>query len=228
MRFDVRTLAIALLAISAAACSGAATDAMDPESSDADLAADVKAYGPESPTPILISVGNKKYDLTNAAGGVMFDIDANGTKEQVSWTTAASDDAFLFLDRNGNNTVDNGAELFGDATPQPAATVKNGFLALAEYDKVANGGNADRRITSADAVFNSLRLWQDVNHNGISEPDELKTLTALDVTGIDLKYHVERKKDKYGNQFRYRAKVSSVKKSTVAKEAYDVILVVQP
>jgi hypothetical protein len=222
---------LSILAIAAAAaltaCTNAGTDAVDPDISSVDVAADAREFGPESPTPILISVGNKKYDLTNAAGGVMFDIDANGTKEQVSWTTAASDDAFLFLDRNSNGTVDNGGELFGDATPQPAVTVKNGFLALAEYDKVANGGNADKKITSADAVFASLRLWQDVNHNGISEPGELKTLTALDVTGIDLKYHVERKKDKYGNQFRYRSKVSSVKKSTVAKEAYDVILVVQ-
>ena len=227
MRFDSRILAISAAVISLAGCSGAALDAMDPDTSDADLAADVQAFGPESPTPILISVGNKKYDLTDAAGGVNFDIDANGTPEHISWTTAASDDAFLALDRNGNGTIDNGAELFGDATQQPAATVKNGFLALAEYDKAANGGNGDGKITSADAVFASLRLWQDVNHNGVSEAGELKNLAALDVTGIELKYHVERKKDKYGNQFRYRGKVSSVKKSTVAKEAYDVILLVQ-
>jgi hypothetical protein len=183
--------------------------------------------GAESPTPILISVNGKKFDLTDAAGGVSFDIDNDGTNEQVAWTSTNSDDAFLVLDRNGNGTIDNGAELFGDVTPQPASATPNGFLALAEYDKAANGGNADGRIDDHDAIFTSLRLWQDVNHNGISEPGELHTLSSLDVTAIDLAYHTTGKRDKFGNQFRYESKVYSVKHSDVGKKAFDVIFVVQ-
>lgn len=120
-------------------------------------------------------MSNKKYELTDAAHGVTFDIDNNGSGDHVSWTTVDSDDGFLALDRNANGTIDNGAELFGNVTPQPASTNKNGFLALAEYDKAANGGNGDGVIDSHDSVFPLLHVWQDKNHNGISEASKRTT-----------------------------------------------------
>lgn len=177
--------------------------------------------------PVLIDLSGDGFLMTSAQNGVAFDFFGTGKSVRISWTAPTVRNGWLALDRNGNGKIDNGQELFGNATFQPGAAAQRlGFKALAIYDTPQFGGNGDGVISGKDFIFSKLRVWVDMNHNGLTEPGELITLQQAGIQSISLDYHDAHYTDAEGNQFRYRARVSFTDQKLNAKDhwAYDVIL----
>ena len=172
-------------------------------------------------SPILIDVAGDGFRLTSSGDGVLIAPGAGYQRTERAWTERDSDDAWLVLDRNGDGTINDISELFGNKTPQPhppEGQVRNGFLALAVYD------DGDGTIDRKDDVFAKLRLWQDVNQDGISQPEELHGLPELGVAALSVAYSEARHPDGQGNLFRYTASVRGTPGSTVGPAAWDVWL----
>lgn len=161
---------------------------------------------PPCDDPLIISLSDNAYELTDAKQGVDFDLSGDGELERMPWTARGGDDAFLVLDRNDNGIVDSGVELFSHASPQPSSDSPNGFRALAVFDESQNGGNGDAKITEGDRIFASLRLWRDQDHDGLTDVGELYTLDEAGLKEIGLSYNdAKQYVDAHGNTFKYSA-----------------------
>jgi hypothetical protein len=152
--------------------------------------------------PILLDLDRNQFHLSG--GKVDFDLDSDGQPESVTWVSPGTRDAFLYLDLNGNGLVDDGSELFGDATLlMSGEQAEHGYEALAEFDLVENGGNQDGVIDHADSIFADLKVWLDGNANGVHENSESMSLAEAGVLSLGLDYKESPRLDKYGNEFRY-------------------------
>ena len=111
-------------------------------------------------SPLVVDLDGDGVETVTAEGGVYFDHDANGFKENSGWV--GQDDGILVRDINGNGTIDNGTELFGNnSVLSSGEKAVNGFGALKDLDD-NNDGIFDRN----DKAWNEVKIWQDKNFNG--------------------------------------------------------------
>jgi hypothetical protein len=174
-------------------------------------------------SPIVINLDPGPYQFSGLDDAVTFDLNADGIPDTIGWTGRGTRIALLWLDRNRNGCVDDGGELFGNATPLRNGTrARNGFEALAEFD-----GNGDGRISPDDAVWSSLRLWIDANHDGSCTIDEIEPIGDSQVVGIDTTSRWTPRRDQYGNLFGYRgtAWFSRRRETAVPRQIFDVFFV---
>jgi len=166
-------------------------------------------------SPIVVNLAAGPYVLSGASDTVLFDMDADGVRDRTTWTVAGEPNGFLAFDRNHNGVIDDGSELFGDHTPlSNGAHAPNGFEALREFDTTRDGVVDDR-----DAGWDRLLVWTDANHDGVSQPAELRHPSAWGLTAIQVDYHWTGRRDRYGNIFRYEG---LVRFGSAMRSCYDI------
>jgi hypothetical protein len=107
-------------------------------------------------------------------GGVSFDIAA--AADQLVW--AAGEGGIPALELDSSGTTENDLAIF---TPYFAAGSQASELAaLASLD-----GHGDGLIDISDDAFASLKIWQDLDHDGTSDTSELKSLQDYGIDEID-------------------------------------------
>lgn len=116
--------------------------------------------------PLVINLDGNIAGLSDQK--FMFDIDADGEEESISYLQGGS--GYLALDKNGDGVINDGSELFGTKSG-------DGFADLAEYDADGNGW-----IDENDSIFDKLLIWAK-DENG---KDELYTLKEVGVGAICL------------------------------------------
>ena len=173
----------------------------------------------------MIDFLNEGMHFTSLQNGVTFDFNGDGKPLFMSWTDPSYHNAWLALDRDNNGKIDSAQELFGYPTePQLPSRDgrRNGWLALAVYDEPSRGGNGDGVIDGNDAIYSSLLLWIDDNHDGVSQSIELHHLAEMGVTKIQLKYGQDSYTDEFGNTFSFESFVGMQRRER--RQAWDVVL----
>ena len=130
--------------------------------------------------PLALDLDGDGIETRGADGTVLFDHNGDGIRTGTGWVR--SDDGLLVLDRNSNGTIDTGAELFGVHTVKADGTqASDGFDALSDLDS-----NNDKVFDAEDTRFADVRIWRDLNQDGISQSNELSTLAAANIRSINL------------------------------------------
>lgn len=168
-------------------------------------------------SPLIIHLaharGPRAVPLRPPSRGVRFDLlgrrawPAPHTLVRVGWLAAdaASSYAFLALP-DADGAVRGIDQLFGNNTFGPTGFALDGWGALAQWDGRRADGSVDPaardgRITDADDVFARLRLWRDLDGDGVATPAELSPLAAwgLRALSLDADPRYERE-DAWGNR----------------------------
>jgi hypothetical protein len=123
-------------------------------------------------SPIAIDLNGDGIKTVGIEQGVTFDMLNSGQKVTTGWISG--DDGLLAIDHNGNGKIDSRHELFG-------GSVGDGFAKLASFDS-----NKDGVVDGKDNNFSSLKIWQDVNVNGITDASELMSLATAGIGSVNV------------------------------------------
>ncbi|MGZ9710282.1 hypothetical protein ACXX82_05655 [Glaciimonas sp. GNP009] len=144
--------------------------------------------------PLVLDLDGDGIETVSSKNNIYFDNNNDGIKTATGWVGA--DDGLLVMDHNGNGVIDNGTELFGNPTQlDNGHTASDGFGALADLDS-----NHDGKIDKNDANWNQLKVWRDLNQDGISQANELFTLDQLGIASLNVNKKLHNQTLANGNQ----------------------------
>jgi len=126
---------------------------------------------------VTTSGGSESAETTfsEILSGVTIDGDApDALNATVSGTPTGVDGVYV----NGNGQIDDITELFSEYFAEGKTT---GLGALSTLDE-----NGDGIIDQNDSQFADLQIWRDLNQDGISQSDELKSLADYGIESFDL------------------------------------------
>ena len=123
------------------------------------------------------TTGKDKSNITSIGRTVQFDIDADGTLENIEWVDGSGDGILVDTSKFQGTNI-NGSALFGDE----GGKYDNGFIKLAALD-------TDGNSFLEDGELNSLKLWVD-NGDGILQATELQSLQQHDIHSIGIRMMV--------------------------------------
>ncbi|MFZ4604149.1 MAG: hypothetical protein ACOYM8_17020, partial [Caulobacterales bacterium] len=127
--------------------------------------------------PVVFDLGDDGLDLIAVEeSDVVFKPNGNGPMLRVGWV--GGQDGILALDRDKSGAIDNLKEIMFTQDKPGAKTDLEG---LAGFDN-----NKDGLLNSKDKIWSDLRIWRDVNGNGLGAGRELMTMTEAGIVELDL------------------------------------------
>ncbi len=137
--------------------------------------------------PLLLDLTGNGVHMTDIRDGVLFDTDHSGTLKRSGWADRTT--GMLVID-DGSGQIKDVSQMFseyygGKMGINGAAgetRFKDGFAALASED-----ANKDGVIDQRDPIWSKLRVWVDGTHDAKVDSGELKTLTELGITQINVR-----------------------------------------
>lgn len=126
--------------------------------------------------PVGIDLDGDGIELiTPSESSILFDVNQDGSLEQIAWTSP--DDGMLIYDYDQNQLVTKLDE-FSLVNHAPSANSDLEALGLA-FDS-----NQDGIFNVNDAEWSKFGVWQDHNTNGVTDEGEFLSLESLGITGI--------------------------------------------
>jgi hypothetical protein len=128
--------------------------------------------------PVILDLDGDGVELLDSkTSNFQIDVTGDNKADQIGW--AGNDDGVLIYDADGNMDVTSADEFVFTRYDAAAKTDIEGL-------KSAFDSNNDGYLDAGDSKYSSFAVWQDANGNGTVDTGEFQSLSALNISSINL------------------------------------------